>query len=309
MYRYHDTLRVAHAASSPWWAWPLDLKPVWFFQDEYTTAGSQFATAASGSWSAAIYDGGNVLSRLLGVAGVIWTGLVAWRRRSAAHATLVVLFLAMWLPWARIDRASFQYHYYPAAQLSLVALAILLADVRAGGDRAARLLRRALAAAVLFAPLAWSLTGALCAVAGVDAVNPQSQVCLSGGFNTPGPIIGALALVPAALAAWSIVGVREPRRIFVGSLAAIGLVALIWYPNWSALPLPTGAHNWYQGLLPTWIWAFQFGVTLAKPIDVPLFGSATVVTGALLLAVAVLSYVVAAVADRRRIVELDEDRA
>jgi len=39
MYRYHDTLRVAHAASSPWWAWPFDLKPVWFFQSSFTAGG------------------------------------------------------------------------------------------------------------------------------------------------------------------------------------------------------------------------------------------------------------------------------
>ncbi|MEO5966038.1 MAG: phospholipid carrier-dependent glycosyltransferase, partial [Candidatus Limnocylindrales bacterium] len=32
MYRYHNNLTAAHAASSPWWAWPLNLKPVWFYQ-------------------------------------------------------------------------------------------------------------------------------------------------------------------------------------------------------------------------------------------------------------------------------------
>ena len=35
MYQYHDSLRASHAASSPWWAWPLDLKPVWFFSERY----------------------------------------------------------------------------------------------------------------------------------------------------------------------------------------------------------------------------------------------------------------------------------
>ena len=50
MYDYHDNLRATHAASSPWWAWPLDLKPVWFYQ-EYFTGG-----AAGG-----IYDTGNLV--------------------------------------------------------------------------------------------------------------------------------------------------------------------------------------------------------------------------------------------------------
>ena len=34
MYDYHNYLRATHPASSPWWAWPLDLKPVWFEQSE-----------------------------------------------------------------------------------------------------------------------------------------------------------------------------------------------------------------------------------------------------------------------------------
>ena len=35
MYEYHNNLTAAHAASSPWWAWPLNLKPVWFYQGSY----------------------------------------------------------------------------------------------------------------------------------------------------------------------------------------------------------------------------------------------------------------------------------
>ncbi len=35
MYDYHNNLRATHPAASPWWAWPLDLKPVWFFQQSF----------------------------------------------------------------------------------------------------------------------------------------------------------------------------------------------------------------------------------------------------------------------------------
>lgn len=278
MYRYHDTLRVAHAASSPWWAWPLDLKPVWFYQDSFPALGGQ--------WTGAIYDGGNALSRWIGVAGTIWLAREAWRRRSWGLASALVLYLALWLPWARIDRAAFQYHYYPSSQLGLIGLALLLADVRRGSDAAARLLRRALAAIIVAVPALWMLAGAACAVAGVGSVYAESQVCRSFGFATPGPIVGAIALVPATIGAWSILGVTDARRLLRWSVAAIAVVAVAWYPNWSALPLPTGLHNWYQGLLPTWTWPFQFGVTLEKPIDTPLFGGATLLVGGLLVGVA-----------------------
>jgi hypothetical protein len=275
MYRYHDTLRVAHAASSPWWAWPLDLKPVWFFQSSFTAGG--------GSWTAAVYDGGNALSRILSIGGAAWLAAEAWRRRSWGLASVVILGLALWLPWARIDRAAFQYHYYPTSQIALIGLALLLADVRSGSQRAANIVRIAGACAVLAAPVLWMGAGALCALAGVGTVYPESQVCLSGGFGTPGPLIGAIALVPATVAAWSILGARDVRRIFTVTIFSIAAVALVWYPNWAALPLPTGIHNWYQGVLPTWTWPFQFGVTLEKPAETALISGATVVVGLLLL--------------------------
>ena len=133
MYRYHDTLRVAHAASSPWWAWPLDLKPVWFFQSSFTAGGSAL--------TAAVYDGGNVLSRILSIGGALWLAVEAWRRRSWGLASVFVLGLALWLPWARIDRAAFQYHYYPTSQIALIGLALLWAELRAGSQRAAQIVR------------------------------------------------------------------------------------------------------------------------------------------------------------------------
>ena len=297
MYQYHDTLRVAHAASAPWWAWPLDLKPVWFFQESF---------AAIGGWSGAIYNGGNVASRILGLAAAVWLARQAWAQKSWGLASIAVLFIALWLPWARVDRAAFQYHYFPSSQIALIALALLLADLRNGATRAVRVAQLGLAALVIAAPLLWATTPLLCAVAGVLDVHPESQVCLSSGLATPGPVIGALLLIPATYAAWALRRIRDPRRLFRWSIATIALVALIWYPNWSALPLPTGVHNAYQGLLPTWTWSFQFGVTLEKPIDVPLVSGATLFFAAALSAVALLTYLLLEYVRRR---ELHQDRA
>jgi hypothetical protein len=301
MYRYHDTLRVAHAASSPWWAWPLDLKPVWFFQSSFTAGGSAL--------TAAVYDGGNVLSRILSIGGALWLAVEAWRRRSWGLASVLVLGLALWLPWARIDRAAFQYHYYPTSQIALIGLALLLADLRAGSQRAAQIVRIGGACAVLAAPVLWMATGALCALAGVGSVYPESQVCLSGGFGTPGPLVGAIALVPATVAAWSILGATDMRRIFTITISSIAAVALLWYPNWSALPLPAGLHNWYQGVLPTWTWPFQFGVTLESPAETALVSSATLVVGVLLLCAAAAGAYGASRLSNAARRKLDEDRA
>ena len=297
MYRYHDTLRVAHAASSPWWAWPLDLKPVWFSQESY---------AALGAWTGAVYDGGNVVSRVLGVAGTVWIAIQAWRQRSIGLASVLILYFALWLPWARIDRAAFQYHYFPSSQIALISLALLLADLRRGDALAARLTRIGIGALLIAAPLLWSLTGLLCSAAGVLDVYAESQVCTAGGFATPGPIIGAALLIPAAYVAWSVQRVTDVRRIFRWALVAIAGVAVVWYPNWSGLPLPTGIHNFYQGILPTWTWAFQFGVTLEKPDEAATAGDGALLVLVLLAGVVLLTY---ALLKRMSRGELDQDRA
>lgn len=297
MYRYHDTLRVAHPASSPWWAWPLDLKPVWFSQESY---------AALGAWTGAVYDGGNVASRILGAAGTAWIAIQAWRQRSVGLASVLILYFALWLPWARIDRAAFQYHYFPSSQIALISLALLLADLRHGDALAARLTRIGLGALLVAAPLLWSLTGPLCFVSGVLNVYPESQVCTAGGFATPGPIIGAALLIPAAYVAWSVQRVKDAQRIFRLALTAIAGVAVVWYPNWSGLPLPTGIHNFYQGILPTWTWAFQFGVTLEKPDEAATAGEGALLVLVLLAGVVLLTY---ALLKRMSRGELNQDRA
>ncbi len=106
MYRYHDELRATHAASSPWWAWPLDLKPVWYYQEG-------FADRTSGS----IHDTGNLVIFWMGIPALLFAAIAAWRRRSLPLTVVVLLFAAMWLPWARIDRATFQYHWYTSVPL------------------------------------------------------------------------------------------------------------------------------------------------------------------------------------------------
>ncbi|HZW01661.1 MAG TPA: phospholipid carrier-dependent glycosyltransferase, partial [Candidatus Deferrimicrobium sp.] len=118
IYRYHDSLRASHAASSPWWAWPLDLKPVWFFSERY-----------SGSSSGLIYDTGNLVIFWLGMAAMGFASWAAWRRRSLSLTLLVILWAALWLPWARIDRATFQYHIYASLPFAVLALGYFLAEL------------------------------------------------------------------------------------------------------------------------------------------------------------------------------------
>ena len=325
MYDYHNGLTQAHAASSPWWAWPLNLKPVWFYQGSY----------AEGT-AAAIYDAGNLVIWWMGIPAMCFVAYQAFKRRSLPLAMILIAFLAQWVSWARIDRPAFQYHYYTSLPFVVLALGYFMAEVWHGTSRRIWLLARASAAVALMGPvLLWLLRYPLCAIADVESVNKGSQACNGNPGNlvvTPAtaamvgvaivtvivlvwllvglgrgrsdgrptssrdllPIVltavvggAALALsrllpdtnplvtinglvpeiialvvaVPLGLIAIQVLTARDARRFVGGLIAAAAAWFVILYPNISALAMPSAVVNAYQGLLPTYLYAFQFSVT------------------------------------------------
>ena len=324
MYEYHNNLTAAHAASSPWWAWPLNLKPVWFYQGSYAY-----------STSAAIYDAGNTVIWWLGIPAMAFVAFQAYRRRSLALALILIAFLAQWVSWARIDRAAFQYHYYTSLPFVILALGYFVAEIWHGASRRTWLLVRASAAVAIMGPvILWLLRYPLCALAEVESVNAGSQACngnpgnlvvtpataamvvvsvitvlalvwiLVGlGRQRPGgrsirandllplvlvasaggaamavsrllpdgeplftvngivpEIIALIVAVPLGLMAIQVLTARDARRFVTGLLAVTAAWFVILYPNISALAMPSTIVNAYQGLLPTYLYAFQFGV-------------------------------------------------
>jgi hypothetical protein len=82
-------------------------------------------------------------------------------------------------------------------------------------------------------------------------------------FSLPGivpELIALLVAVPLLLVALQVVTARDSRRFVAGLVAAVGIWFVILYPNIAALPLPATLVNAYQGLLPTYLYAFQFSV-------------------------------------------------
>ncbi len=167
MYNYHNDLPNPHPASSPWWAWTLDLKPVWFYEQGF-----------AGSTSASIYDAGNLVAWWLAVPAMAFVAWQAFRRRSPALALIAIAFASQWISWARIDRAAFQYHYYTALPFLFLALAYFLAELWHGSSRRIWLLARLSAGVAVLGPfLLWLFHRPLCAVVRVEEVNPGSRAC------------------------------------------------------------------------------------------------------------------------------------
>jgi len=94
------------------------------------------------------------------------------------------------------------------------------------------------------------------------------------------PVAIVLAL-PAVLIAGFVATARDARRFVVGALVAIVGWFIVVYPNFSALPLPTAIANVYQGVLPTYLYAFQFPVNnVAATVKPEIFGPVPLLLGA-----------------------------
>jgi dolichyl-phosphate-mannose--protein O-mannosyl transferase/Gpi18-like mannosyltransferase len=143
MYWYHSGLTAPHPAGSPWWSWPLVLKPVYWY------LGSPGPSA-----TAVIYDAGNVVLFWGGIAAFVWAAVAAIRARSVGLAFLVFAMLTQYVAWIPITRVLFFYHFFTALPFYLLILAAALAALWETGRTRAVTVYLALAAAafVFFYP-------------------------------------------------------------------------------------------------------------------------------------------------------------
>ena len=367
MYTYHNNLTAPHAASSPWWAWLFDLKPVWFYQE-----------GLAGNTTAAIYDAGNLVVWWLGLPALGFAAWQAFARRSLPLALITIGFACQWVSWARIDRAAFQYHYYTSLPFLILALGYFLSELWHGASRRTWLLARlAAGVAILGPPLFWVFDRPLCAFVDVERVAKGSVACTptipqfvlttqtlatavvlgisllfvvrllgrlslaragedgfggrDDGFTGPpgaaapplpvspttwtmllllGTAVGAIVLlsliqtqfpdtnllvwpnipvepvalivgIVALLIAVFVATARDARRFVIGAVVAVVAWFVIEYPNISALPLPTSIANVYQGVLPTYLYWFQFPVNnVAATVPTQLFGPVPILLAA-----------------------------
>lgn len=273
MYRYHNEFRTPHGASSPWWAWPFDLKPIWGY----------YETFVDGSGSI-IMGVGNPILMWLAVPAVAFGAWQAWRRRSAALLFVLVAFAALWLPWARIDRVAFNYHFYTALPFAFILLAYFLAELWHGPSRQTWSLARIAFAFVLMAPaLLWIWRDPLCAVSGVATMDPTAFACTRPLSDVALPV--GIWFVASLAAAFFIFGARRPRRLVVVILGTAAVAFLALYPGLAAWPLPPDWGLAFQGLLPSWDGTFLFSSNTAPASDIPLLGIGPLV---LLIVVVVL---------------------
>jgi predicted membrane-bound dolichyl-phosphate-mannose-protein mannosyltransferase len=202
MFSYHFNLEAGHASSSPWWSWPLALKPTWFHGESY-----------DGDVISVIYNGGNPLLFWAGVPALAACAVLAWKRRSLALVLVVAAFAFQYVPWLRIERATFAYHYLTAVVFAMIAVAYIVDELLrrpAWRDLAIGYLALVALAAVLVFPLGAALPMPDWYVNAARALPPWNY-----GFQFPDPPAGDRAELVSANA----------LKALAGAVVALGALA------------------------------------------------------------------------------------
>jgi len=116
MYRYHATLQATHPYASPWWSWPLLLRPMWYHYE------------AHGGWMKGIFAVGNPVVWWAVLPAVALTARQA--RTCPALAFAVAGFVLSYFPYAFVGRLLFVYHFTPVLPFGYLAVAAALERVR-----------------------------------------------------------------------------------------------------------------------------------------------------------------------------------
>jgi hypothetical protein len=122
----------------------------------------------------------------------------------------------------------------------------------------------------------------------VASLLPDTPILTLRGI--PVEPIALVVMLPLLYLAGQVLAARDARRFVVGIGVAVVAWFVVWYPNISALPLPSTVVNAYQGFLPTYLYAFQFPVNTAARPAMPLLSPIPL---ALTLALALTCVVVA----------------
>jgi hypothetical protein len=108
---------ATHPYSSPWWSWPLMLRPIAYWQNFPKTGDVQ-----------TVWGGGNPVLWWGALTAITITAVQAIERPTLTRSFIVIGYLSYWLIWAWIGRTLFLYHYMASVYFGYLALAILLAD-------------------------------------------------------------------------------------------------------------------------------------------------------------------------------------
>lgn len=108
---------LSHPSASPWWSWPLMLRPIAFWR-KFPNEGDVRT----------IWGGGNPLLWWGALSAIAITAVRAFERPNLARWFMVIGYAAYLVVMIPIGRTIFIYHYLPSLYIGFLALGVILAD-------------------------------------------------------------------------------------------------------------------------------------------------------------------------------------
>lgn len=103
MFNYHSKLNATHYFASPYYEWPLLVRPIWYY---------------SGKLSPTLREGissfGNPLVWWTGIPAFLYMVYLYLKKKDKNAFFLLVGYLAQYIPWFFVTRITFIYHYFPS---------------------------------------------------------------------------------------------------------------------------------------------------------------------------------------------------
>ena len=123
MWVYHSGIKDKHPFSSPWWTWPLMLRPVAYYNE---TNAQHLHTEV---WSI-----GNAPIWWASVPAFVAAVVLAWREKRGGLGLVTLLGLGQWFFWGIEPRSLIFMHYYfesiPYACIAIAFLLVRIWDIR-----------------------------------------------------------------------------------------------------------------------------------------------------------------------------------
>lgn len=151
---YHTNLKATHAYTSPWWSWPLNLYPVWYFVDYQKNSMANIFT----SGNPVVFWSGSI-AIILSVIQILRTESINHLKNMFGLIIILLGFFAFWLPWSLSPRIMFLYHFSPSVPFLSLALGHQLSNIAKGNKGKQLTILLLILIAINFAILFPFLTG------------------------------------------------------------------------------------------------------------------------------------------------------
>lgn len=115
MWWYHTNLDAEHPYTSPAWAWPLLLRPIYLYDGQIVDG-----------LIAKIYAFGNPSIFWFGLFSIILSIFISAREKNKKLGFVVFSYLIFFLPWIASPRIMFLYHYLPSVPYLAIASGFIL---------------------------------------------------------------------------------------------------------------------------------------------------------------------------------------